>query len=53
MGENFVTKEVCELKHKEVDEVKQDLKAIKNWLYTLMGAAILNLVLMLIRGGVK
>ena len=28
--DNFVTKDVCELKHKDVEEVKEDIKEIKN-----------------------
>lgn len=49
MESNFVTKEVCDLKHKEVSEVKQELKTIKVWLYTLVGAAMANLIVQVIK----
>jgi hypothetical protein len=42
MGE-YITKDVCELKHKEVTEVKQTVKSMNNRLLITLCAVILTL----------
>ncbi len=61
MGDEYITKDICQLKHKEVDEVKQDIRdfrgcvdrkfsALNKWIIALLSAALLNAVLILLKG---
>jgi len=59
-NEDFVSKEICQLKHKEVDEMKEELVRLRDCittkfsrlnylLFTVLGALVLNLVMMVLK----
>lgn len=57
---DYVTEDICRLKHEEVERMRENNKAIhealfkkfdnlNRWVMGLMGAAIINMMLMLLR----
>ena len=61
MEEQFITKTICELKHKEVEDMKEELEKLRECIskkfstlnalmYSVLTALILNLLMMVLKG---
>jgi hypothetical protein len=60
MNEGYVTKEVCQIKHKEVDELKEELTKLRECImskftrlnalmFSVLTALVVNLIVMLVK----